>query len=186
MIRGRSSVIIRGDVIRRPKPFRPGDPVPGAKRLNELADPLTRLGRPAITNSAPPPPAPYLQVYQARLNFILGDYLQVRELTVLPDGTEIEGPVDILVAKPWTLRRTPFDGQVFNNFLYTYIDQSTRDATDQSPPGKTERQVITPQYYLNSTIYCVRTVRGGTSVSLSIQGLDLNVDARAWATDDPV
>ncbi len=176
----------RGDVLRRPKRFRTGEIIPGAKRLNELADPLTRLGIPAVSVEAVPPQAPYLQVYQARVNFIVGDYLQVRELTVLPDGTEIEGPVDILVAKPWTLRRTPFDGLVFNNFLYSYIDQSTRDATDQSPPRKTERQYITPPYYLNSTIYCVRTVRGGTSVSLSIQGLDLNVDARAWATDNPV
>ena len=176
----------RGDVIRRPQRFRTGDPVPGAKRLNELADPLTRLGKtPAQVQGIPALP-PWLQIYQFKLNFILGDYLQGREFTVLPDGTEIEGPVDILVAKPWTLRRTPFDGIIFNNFLYTYIDQSTRDATDQSPPGKTERQFITPAYYLGSTLYCVRTVRGGTSVSQSIQGLDLNVDARAWATDDPV
>ena len=153
---------------------------------HELSDPLTRLGRPAVSVEAVPPAAPYLQIYQARINFVLGDYLQVRELTVQPDGTEIMGPVDLLVAKPWTLRRTPFDNQIFNNFLYVYIDQSTRDATDQSPPGKTERQYITPDYYLNSTIYCVRTVRGGTSVSQSIQGLDLNVDARAWATDNPV
>ena len=179
-------MVMRGDVLRRPRRFQTGDAVPGARRLNELADPLTRLGVPAVANELAPPAAPYLQIYQARINFVLGDYLQVRELTVQPDGTEILGPVDLLVAKPWTLRRTPFDGIIFNNFLYTYIDQSTRDATDQSPPGKTERQYITPQYYLNSTIYCVRTVRGGTSVSQSIQGLDLNVDARAWATDDPV
>ena len=177
---------MRGDVLRRPRRFQTGDPMPGARRLNELADPLTRLGIPTVANEEAPPAAPYLQIYQARINFVLGDYLQVRELTVQPDGTELLGPVDLLVAKPWTLRRTPFDGIIFNNFLYTYIDQSTRDATDQSPPGKTERQVITPEYYLNSTIYCVRTVRGGTSVSLSIQGLDLNVDARAWATDNPV
>lgn len=180
----------RGDVIVRPKRFRPGDPIPGAKRLNELADPLTRLGLPATANQQSPQPAPYLQVYQMRINFVFGDYLQGRELTVLPDGTEIEGPVNILVAKPWTLRRTPFDGVIYNNFLYTYIDQSTRDATDQSPPNKIERQFITPTYFTVAgeapTIYCVRTVRGGTSVALSIQGLDLNVDGRAWATDNPV
>ncbi len=176
----------RGDVVRRPALFRKGDPLPGAARLNQLVDPLTRLGRSPAGGQINPGPAPYIQIFQAQINFVLGDYLQVRELTTYDDGTDVLGPVDIQVAKPWILRRTPFDGIVFNNFLYTYIDEQTRDATDQSPPGKTERQVVTPAYFLNTRIYCVRLVRGGTGVSLSTRALDLNVDARAWATDEPV
>ena len=177
---------IRGDVIRRPRRFKLGDPVPGARRLNELADPLTRLGRNPSQAAAVPDLPRYLQIFQFQINFVLGDYLQGQELTVLPDGTEVLGGVNILVARPWTLRRTPFDGIIYNNFLYTYIDQSTRTATDQSPPGKTETQYITPAYYLGSTIYCARQVFGGTSVSQAIQGIDLNTDGRAWATDNPV
>ncbi len=181
MIRSR-----RGDVVRRPRLYRKGDPTPGARRLNELVDPLTRLERSPSLGEIAPAPAPYLQIFQAQINFVFGDYLQVRELTTYADGTDVLGPVNILVAKPWILRRTPFDGVIFNNFLYTYIDQETRDATDQSPPGKTERQVITPAYFLNTRIYCARIVRGGTGVADSIRALDLNVDARAWATDEPV
>ena len=177
----------RGDVVRRPRRYLKGDPLPGANRLNELVDPLDRLTRsPGLGEIVPQATAPYLQTFQAKINFVFGDYLQVRELTTYSDGTEVLGPTDILVARPWTLRRTPFDGLIYNNFLYTYIDQDTRDATDQSPPGKTERQYITPEYVLGSIIYCARIVRGGTSVSLAIRGLDLNVDGRSWATDDPV
>ncbi len=177
----------RGDVVRRPRRYLKGDPLPGASRLNELVDPLDRLTRsPGLGEIVPVPTAPYLQIFQAEINFVFGDYLQVRELVTYADGTDVLGPVNILVAKPWILRRTPFDGVIFNNFLYTYIDQSTRDATDQSPPGKIERQVITPAYFLNTRIYCARIVRGGTGVADSIRALDLNVDARAWATDEPV
>lgn len=161
--------------------------MPGAARLNELTDPLDRLTlAPVLGEVVPQPTAPYLQIFQARINFVFGDYLQVRELTTYSDGSDVIGPVDILVAKPWILRRTPFDNQIFNNFLYEYIDQETRTATDQSPPNKVEIQYTTPAYFLNSRIYCARIVSGGTGVSQSIRALDLNVDARAWATDEPV
>ncbi len=160
--------------------------MPGARRLNELVDPLTRLARSPAGGQLNPGAAPYLQIFQAKINFIFGDYLQVRELTVYDDGTEVLGPVNIQVAKPWVLRRTPFDGQIYNNFAYAYIDEQTRDATDQSPPRKTERQYTTPSYLINAIIYCARIVRGGCGVSESLRALDLNVDGRAWATDNPV
>lgn len=77
------------------------------------------------------------------------------------DGTT-EGTVDINVAKPWFLRRTPFDGQTRAGVTYTYTSHVQRTADDGSG---TETQVINPSFVLNDVIYVVRDIEGGTDVT---------------------
>lgn len=172
----------RGDVLRRPRPFRPGDPLPGARRLNELADPLTRLGIPAASIGEAPPLAPYMQIVQVKLNFILDDYLQGVEYRRYSDGTEVEGTANILFALPWLLRKSPFDGQTYNGVTYTYTGLHVRTATRDTD---TETQRITPDYVLGDILYMARLVRNGSGVANGIRSVDLNVDGRCWAAELP-
>ena len=173
---------IRGDVIKRPQRFRTGDPVPGARRLNELADPLTRLGRNPAQNQVIPDAPLYLQVVQISLNFIFGDYLQGVEYRRYSDGTELFGTENIQFALPWLLRQSPFDGQTYNGVSYTYTGLHVRTAT-AGPDSEIQR--ITPDYVLGDILYMGRLVLGGSGVADGIRSIDLNVDGRCWAAEDP-
>lgn len=168
-----------GKINRRPDYWIPGESV-SARKLNQLSDGVTRLDSGVVSAEIPPIQRPLVQIFQMKLNFILGDYVQGREYRVYDDGSEFEGTVDITAARPYLLRRTPFDGQVYNGITYTYIDQDTRTATDGST---VETQRITPDYVLGDIIYVVREVLGGTAVSVSLRALDLNVDGRCWAAE---
>ena len=170
----------RGDVIRRPQPFRPGDPMPGAKRLNELADPLTRLGKTPGQIQRVPELAPYLQIVQISLNFIFGDYLQGVEYRRYSNGTEVFGTENIQFSLPWLLRQTPFDGQTYNGVSYVYTGLHVRTATAGSD---SETQRITPDYVLGDILYIGRLVLGGSGVADGIRSVDLNIDGRCWAAD---
>lgn len=174
--------MIRGDVIKRPKRFKSGDPIPGAKRLNELVDPLTRLGRTPAQNQLQPEGAVYLQVVQMKLNFIFGDYLAGIEYVRYSDGTEVQGTVNVQFSLPYLLRQTPFDGQTYNGVTYTYTGLHVREATDGVD---TETQRITPAYVLGDIVYIARLVRGGGGVANAIRSVDLNLDGRCWAADPP-
>ncbi len=179
---GRRILASRGDVVRRPRRYLKGDPLPGANRLNEIIDPLQRLGRSPAGGQVLQTPALYLQVFQLQINFILTDYLQGREYVRYDDGTERIGPVDITVALPWLLRQTPFNGQTYNGVTYTYTGLHVRTATAGQD---SETQRVTPDYVLGDIIYCARQVQGGSGVALSMPSLDLNVDGRCWAADLP-
>ena len=172
--------MIRGDVLHRPARFKVGDPVPGARRLNELADPLTRLGRTASAVTNAPPLAPYNQILQVQLNFIFGDYLQGVEYRRYSDGSEVIGTVNIQFALPFLLRQTPFDGQTYNGVSYTYTGLHVRTAT-AGPDSETQR--ITPDYVLGDILYVARVIEGGSGVAAGIRSIDLNVDGRCWAAE---
>lgn len=170
------------NVVRRPRRFAKGDPFPGAARLNELVDPVTRIDRGGPSLQLPPDVPIYVQTFQLKLNFIFDDYLQGVLQTIYSGGTEVLGTTNILVGLPWLLRRTPFHGQTYNGVSYTYTGLHTRTATQAST---TETQKITPDYVLGDTLYCARIVLGGSGVAPAIRSIDLNADGRCWACLPP-
>lgn len=96
-----------------------------------------------------------------------------------PDGTPLD--INLYVMKPWTLRRTPWDGTGpdASGISYAYTSDSARNATMGSV---TESQLITPNYNTGDIVYAIlasETFRltNGKSTSL----MDLNLDGRAWA-----
>ena len=82
----------------------------------------------------------------------------------------------LLVAKPYLLQRTPFDGSTYNGVVYTYSAQGTRSAVTTSA---TETQTITPDYVSGDTIYAIRveSVTGSTAATTYLE-ID---QGRAWA-----
>lgn len=108
-----------------------------------------------------------------------GDYLKANPY----DGAESNTDVEILIAKPYLLRQSLASR---NSLTFTY-SSNTRTADDGS---ETEDQVVVPSYVVGDVIYAMRNVQGGTSVNISINGidkkvvwLDLNIDGRAWAKE---
>lgn len=90
-------------------------------------------------------------------------------------GELIAGDVDISVLKPWTLRRTPFDGLTVNGVSYAYAGADVRVATSGDD---SETQYITQDYFIGAVIYVQETNEPGADV------IDVNVDGRAWAKGD--
>ncbi len=86
----------------------------------------------------------------AQIVEIEDDYLKCQTY----DEVTEDATVTLYVAKPWMLRRDPFDGEtiVFPNgqsITYTYVDDRERDADDGST---NETQVMTPGYYVGEVI----------------------------------
>lgn len=96
------------------------------------------------------------------------------------DGST-EGTEDVLIAKPYLLRRTPFDGETRGFVTYAYNSDITRTAWDD--PEDIDNQVISPAYVINDIIYATRSIEGGTAVTVTaetIEWLDINADGRVW------
>ena len=115
---------------------------------------------------------------------VQGDYLECHTLDRV-DGVPKEGTDTINVARPYTLRRTPFDGFIVNGITYDYSTDQQRTAT----MGTTvEEQFVTPDYLVGQTIMAA-LMRGDTAAvdegvpQVYIPWEDLNVDGRAWAWD---
>ena len=102
------------------------------------------------------------------------------------DGNDLygEGALDVCVLKPWTLRRSPFDGKTIGGKAYEYQDNATRAVTKDE---ESENQAITPDYETDCVIFAAITdVRGQLDpedVFLPHRTVlvDVNVDGRAWA-----
>lgn len=126
-------------------------------------------------------------VTQYKLTAISDDYIEGKTW----DGTTL-GETAIRIAKPWRLRKTPFDGQtvVYNfngsNISIRYTYQATpgyRAAAILTAPTATENQAIIPIYKVDDIIYATEP-ENGTLVTVSqvaLTWLDVNVDGRAWA-----
>jgi len=92
----------------------------------------------------------------------------------------------INIAKPYLLRRTPFDGVTitFPNaqaILYTYTANDTRTAYDGST---TQTEILTPQYTVGELLNAVAGISGGTGVTVSFAMLvwmDINAGGRQWS-----
>jgi hypothetical protein len=105
------------------------------------------------------------------------------------NGSE-ETEVEVSVAMPFLLRRTPFDGNTRDGITYTYTSDTERTASDGSD---SEKQLIIPTYTIESAadgydgdlIYAHRSVRGGVDLDDAdgepFSYIDANLDGRAWA-----
>jgi hypothetical protein len=100
------------------------------------------------------------------------------------DGTT-EGTDDVYVARPYTMRRTPYDGQTIDGKTYSFLIQSgvlTRHIVFSD--SSFERQKITPPYLVNDIIYATTTPTEVTVSGSPVALLDINCDGRAWAGND--
>lgn len=94
-----------------------------------------------------------------------------------------------LVAKPWRLRKTPFDGKTVTIPLeyqplsirvsYTYDPNfsTSRRASIVGTPTF-ERQYVTPRYVVGDVIYVSEADSTGVD---GVTKLDVNADGRGWA-----
>ena len=104
------------------------------------------------------------------------DYLTCNPVDTSGDAIDIT----VYVVKPWTLRRTPFDGQTdAAGISYSYSGNAARRATRGSV---TEDQLITPDYNTGDFIYAelcseLFLLTNGKQTQL----MDSNRDGRAWA-----
>lgn len=115
---------------------------------------------------------------QCRVNSEFGDYLAV---TKIASGTTT-GTI-FNVAKPYSLRKTPFDGVTNNGVTRVYSTNLTRVASN-TEFGQVE--VIIPNYNLGSDhIYVAGVDHSDVFVSSEeLKFIDLNVDGRAWASGE--
>jgi len=156
--------------------FRSGMMALPVRQMNAIVD---AVNRPAIGVSAPATRqpkgksggAPVLVLTLVAHN---GDYLECEDALANT----------YYVAKPYEIRRTPFDGITISGITYTYVSNSERDATDGVD---TETQFITPSYVVGNEIYAVK-VQGDTGVNdptpVPIIYIEMN-QGRAWAYEAP-
>lgn len=122
-------------------------------------------------------------VRQFRLKSVANDHLVCRTF----DGTT-EGDSDILIAKPFDLRRTGWHGVTVTYALesvlgtsasvtYDYQTAVYRIATSGSV---VEHQGIRPFYVADRSIIFATQPDNGAGVA-GIEWIDLNADGRAWA-----
>ena len=89
----------------------------------------------------------------------------------------------IIVAKPYSLQRTPFDLKTISGVYYEYLTNQTRTATNATA---SETQEISPSYdgttgYSPGNVVYARWVSNGTDIE-GVQYIDINADARAWVS----
>jgi hypothetical protein len=97
----------------------------------------------------------------------------------------------IKLAKPWLLRRTPFDGETREGTLYRYETDTLRVASKADPNDPLrrieERQLVIPRFVGGDVLYATKDVIGGSGVfdseDVELEWLDDNRDGRAWAKE---
>ena len=90
----------------------------------------------------------------------------------------------VYVAKPYILRRSPFDNKTVDSVSYVYTNAYTRTA---SKAGETdETQLITPSYVENEIILAVRIetniITDDSEDAKPVDWMDLGI-GRAWAVE---
>jgi len=93
---------------------------------------------------------------QFRVQFEYDNHLICRTWT-----NGVEGVSDVLVAKPWHLRRSSYDGTTYNGWLLTRTSVRTRQASKAGQPNASHS--IWPGYMGGPIVYAVRPA-GGTGV----------------------
>ncbi|KKK55310.1 hypothetical protein LCGC14_3075840 [marine sediment metagenome] len=121
-----------------------------------------------------------------RLKEIRDDYLICREL----DADGVEAATDTLVAKPWLLQRTPFDGTVRNGSTLSYSDGEHRTSTRPDPsgiPGETvnESQLVIPRFTFDDLLYATLEIYTGVETEGGVKVVWQAADGpRAWTAED--
>lgn len=109
------------------------------------------------------------------------DYLECQ--TIVTSGD----PATVYVAKPYSFRRSVFDGNTVNGISYTYIPvldgSEIADNYRQAGDGNEyEIQRITPAYYQGERILVVDGVNTGVVVDdILLTMVDINFSGRCWA-----
>jgi len=162
-----------------------------AEKLNDPRKILNGLAGPApgsqfIRNQ----PSNYV-VRQFKVIEEHGDFLHCVTWDTIEEGTDI-----ISVAKPYLIRRTPFDSLLDANALlrqvspiltlkYEYSEDNIREAIDVLEEDITEEQIVVPKYVDGDLIYASLGILGGVDVINDdgniVEWLDTNVDGRFWA-----
>lgn len=125
-------------------------------------------------------PIALTEVRQFKVELVRGDYLLANRWDgVVQSGEEVQ------IAKPYLLRRTPFDTLTRNGITYNYNSNTKRTATNAA--GETEIQVVVPSYVVGDIIYAVNDVDGGTDTyrpgNVQLVWLEDNRDGRSWAKE---
>jgi hypothetical protein len=150
-----------------------------ARSYNAFID-AARFARDRQTDIGGGPVAPPFALQRLAVQSVGADHLVCRHLE--PDGSV--GTVDVFAAKPWTLRRTPFDGQTIDGKSFVYSDNATRTVTKDA---QEETQAITPDYAVDDVIFAAVTDVLGQIDPEDVYDpgrtvlVDANVDGRAWA-----
>ena len=116
------------------------------------------------------------KIVLVKVTSVQGDYLVCRTW----DGATL-GSADIIVAKPYTLRVTPFDGQTIGGVTYAniFVDGSQRSATTAAG---TELHRVFAAYAVGDSILAARVGPQADIVvaDIAAEWIDLNVDARQF------
>jgi hypothetical protein len=160
---------------RRINRFRKGQTALSERHLNGIVEGINRLsGINAPTQKQPRGKSGGSSVEIMTFVAQFGDYLEC-------ENAALE---TVYIAKPYELRRSPFDGETISGVTYSYTSNSERDASDGVD---TETQFITPNYVAGAEIYAT-TPNGGTGVvtegmsPVAVTYLEMN-QGRAWAWD---
>ena len=139
---------------------------------------------------ASPPSQVGVKIHQTVKRFIVksvqDDYITCNEMF-----DDRIGEADVLIAKPYLLRKTPFDGtdDGRNGYTYAYSTVSGYEHTERTSTktedDSTEDQIVTPAYVVGDEIWAMCNPVGGTGVTdadgKQIVWLDQNYDGRQWA-----
>lgn len=169
------------DPIRPLKSFQRNKSIP-AKRLNESVSALNRITRKSVH--------PLQVLRRPRNRLIVRRYKiisQEQDILIvngIQEKSETEG--NVRVAKPFLLRRTPFDGdsRIAGGEKISYVYNSNFERVATNTSGTDETQVIVPSYTVDDEIWAVHGIVDQTGVRINdedVGWLDLNTDARAWA-----
>lgn len=192
-VTGRDPIRRQGYDPRIPERWTFPEPV-SARKLNQLADSIADIyggispARVLSRQLSESPPAQFKSFVVAEVR---GDYILCQPGQQLDAGRSDNY---VPVAKPYLMRRTPFEGLTRNGITYTYEDEegndsdSQRVASDVSDSTLNEDQEIVPEYVAGDVIYAARNVEGGTGVKTEegdgtpVEWIDMNFDSRAWAS----
>lgn len=127
----------------------------------------------------------------------LDDALRCRSFIGSGVGTPTIGTEDIFVAKPWRLRRNPWESigtEVFSiTYVYSAISDGGNGTREATGFNNDEIQKLTPSYIASFDIIYAGVVDGGTDVSIVttvtstgtvsqlLNILDFNTCGRVWA-----
>ncbi|KKL66899.1 hypothetical protein LCGC14_2140380 [marine sediment metagenome] len=95
----------------------------------------------------------------------------------------VEGTTELLVAKRWLLRRSPFDpsmgGSPRDGIEYTYISNQERDADTGT---EVVREIVVPRFVAADVIEAEPAPIGGTGVTVTAPvPWQMLSDGRMWA-----
>lgn len=98
-----------------------------------------------------------------------------------------------IIAKPYLLRRSPFDGETVDGITYTY-DTSVAGKRSATDGVDTESHLITPDYVVGEEIVAIRndanvylyadTDGQPANAPAKARYIDMNTGGRCWAVED--